>query len=128
MKRFAILLLFVTSLLPAQDIIDTNSVVIAWDAVTMLTDGTVIPPEDTLEYEIVMAPRGDRTSLTILGRTPDLFYTVTFVNEGMYEVGVRAIRTTTSVETESVLTWSEDSGFVIRHLLAPEPPGGLRVP
>jgi hypothetical protein len=128
MKKLAILLLFVASLLPAQEIIDTNSVVIAWDPVTELADGTPVPVEDQISYRVYRAPKGDRETPEYIDQTESLQYTVTFLEEGIYELGVSAVRTTDIGQTESTIAWSEDYGFIIRYLRAPLPPEGLRSP
>lgn len=132
MRRILIVAFFVVALtLCAQEIIDTNSAVVAWDAVTTLTDGSPVPAEDTIEYELFIAPRGDRDNKVEIGRTPDLTFTITFTDEGVYDIGVRAVRIYQGTsEMRSTITWSEDetNPFLIRYIRAPEAPTSLRVP
>ena len=116
-----------------QNVVYTNSVVIAWDAVVFLEDGSPIPAEDAITYEVFRSLTGG-TAVSV-GSTPNLAYTVTFDTEGEYEVGVRALRYVAAMDVtlESAINWSGTNGtstpspFVIVYAVPPAAPEGLGV-
>jgi len=128
MKRLLIVVLLALAILAySQDIIDTNSVVFAWDSVTTLIDGSDIPSGDIVEYEVYYAYPDQRDNSTLVGRTNELQYTVTFAGEGIYILGVRAVRITDMGEVYSVMAWSDEYDWMVRYLKAPSKPSGLGV-
>lgn len=131
MKKYIIALMLVFIFLTigwAQEIVYTNQTTIAWDAVTKLSDGSVIPVEDTITYEVY---RGD----VLFGETSGLEYTITFIEEGEYRVGVRTKRLVASTgdTVYSDMNWSDINGletpdpFVVRFIVPVAEPRNLRL-
>ncbi len=108
-------LLLVTSV--TAEIVYTNQVTVAWDAVEKIVE------TDVITYE-VFAPN-------YVGETAELMYTLTFLDEGEYVVGVRAKRVSLLGTVFSDITWSDVDGvpepFVIRHVKPIEAPKNIKV-
>ena len=120
-KRFFyiafVFLLSTLSLSIAQEVHYTNQITVAWDPVTLLTDGSPIPAGDVITYEIF---KGDE----LIGETAEIQYTVTFDQEGEYRVGVRTKRQVASTGDiiYSEINYSDQNGdstpdpFVVRFI------------
>jgi hypothetical protein len=96
MKRIMILLLIlvVGVVAFAQTAIVTSNPTVGWQAVTKLSDGTVVPTGDIISYDVVISPyvSGQAPVPTFLANVSSLNYHVTFSGEGQYVVGVRTKR------------------------------------
>jgi hypothetical protein len=132
-KKFLILVTLLCAALTcsAQETIVANAVVVAWDAVTTLVDGTQLPAGDSVDYEVLIALNKDVP--IIKGRTDQLEFSIVFDQEGTYFIGVRAIRIHNSEESISEIAWSDDiqyapNPFVVLYLLPPSNPDGIRIP
>ncbi|HDY89815.1 MAG TPA: hypothetical protein ENH82_17075 [bacterium] len=93
-------------MLLGQVVIRQSSIDITWAAVSGIAGSTIT-------YEIVRAPIGDKAGLTILGETPTIEYTISFLgNEGGWVVGVRSVRTIDSngERVLSAINWSDVNG------------------
>jgi hypothetical protein len=132
-KKLLILVILLCAALAcsAQEVIVANAIIIAWDAVTTLVDGTQIPAGDTVDYQVFIALNKDVP--IDKGRTNgEVQHAISFDQEGTYFVGVRAIRIHNNEESISEIAWSDDpehaeTPFVIMYLLPPNDPGGIRV-
>lgn len=108
-----------------------NQVTVAWDAVTTLTDGTLIPAGSTVQYQIYA--RVDPAGTAVASGSPltVLQALVTFAVEGFYDIGVKAQRLVGGqVVSESVISWSNDplfaqggNAFGVQYYL---PPAGIK--
>ncbi len=126
----------------AQTVVETDSVVVAWDAVATLEDGRPVPGGDIVSYEVyrtafpIQRP-GDPAAHISQGVTTATTMTVTFPDEGEFAVGVRTLRliggSTGNVEA-STINWSSVNGaetpnpFIVRRRFRPATPSNLRVP
>lgn len=89
---------------------------IEWNAVTTYEDGTPIPTNQTVSYQVFLGnypipagqDRNDRSQYMFLDITTDTTYTITFAGEGVYLAGVRAVRTVGDVYVASGISWSDD--------------------
>lgn len=132
-KLFAIALitmLLVFAVGISQETIYTNQATVAWDAVTTLDDGSQIPAENTVMYEVWIRKE---TEETFIAETDLLEYTITFSEEGTYEVGVRTMRYVADGEViKSDINWSDVNGtatpnpFVIKYYKGVPVPENLR--
>lgn len=86
-----------------------NQTTVGWDAVTTLSDGTTIPPEQ-ISYKVYIAKLVDKTDMVEVGNAiVDVQFTVTLTSEGKWFVGVKAIRTIDGVNIESSrIAWSDN--------------------
>lgn len=127
MKKIAtIILLFVVAMaVVGQETYQTNSVVVAWDAVTTFVDGAPVPAEDTILYQVYTAPADDNSTTSFYDQTSLTSIPVTFTAEGRYNVGVRAVRVQPGgEESYSLITWGD---FIVQYVRAPAAPVNLRV-
>ena len=134
----SVILIFMAVLAFGQTWHTTNQATIAWDAVTTNFGGDPLPSGDTVEYKVYLANAvtdPDKTSPTEVARVAALENTITLNVEGRFWVGVRAVRTeqTTETELESVIAWSDNPAYVangetfgLQHFLPPATPGGMR--
>jgi len=117
----------------------TNQATVAWDAVTTLEDGTVIPAGDVIKYNVYLAnfktdPNKENPSLLTTTPIVDLQYVITLNTEGRYLVGVSAVRFDSegTLLEESEVNWSDTNGeytpnpFGIVHHVPPGKPKNLR--
>ena len=104
-----VILLMVFSFAMAQEIHWANQITVAWDAPGFLVDGSPIPVEDAVAYNMYLRPDGATTE-PYVSTTPDLIYTYT-LPEGIHEAGVSAIRFIGGVgePLESDIVWSKDA-------------------
>ncbi len=128
MKKIALIFLFifVTVLVFAQEIVYTNQVTATWDITTTLTDGRLIPAEDTVTYEVY---RNDEL-IAEIDLPP---YTMTIEPEVTTRIGVRAKRVT-AVYGEVMYSdylWSDIEGvpepWAVRHILPPNEVENVRI-
>jgi len=93
----------------SQEIHWANQVTVEWDAPTLLIDGTPIPIEDVIAYNMYLRPDGATTE-PVVGTTSELSYTYT-LPEGVHEAGVSALRYIAGTGTpfESTILWSKDA-------------------
>jgi hypothetical protein len=132
MKKLLLILLLVLPLLLGQTVHYTDSVVVAWDEVTQLEDGTPVDPA-AISYEVYYAPLGDKASLILAATVTALSATVTFPSEGDWLIGVRTVRTVGADQVYSEINWSDENGaatpdpFIVRFLKAPGAVSNLRV-
>lgn len=135
MKRLLIAALFVFMVaapaLAQWSPVYTNQMTVKWLASTTLVDGSPVPAEDSVVYEILVRKLPDGAE-QILGRTSDLTYTVTIPSEGEWAVGLKAIRITSGGdEYPSEINWSTEDGeatpnpFSVIYMLPPAMPTGL---
>lgn len=115
----------------------TNQATVAWDAVTVLEDGTALPADDVVKYRVYLANEKtdpDKANPALLGETDLLEYTITLNTEGRFWVGVQSVRyDSAGVELEvSTINWSDTNGeytpnpFGIFHHVPPGKPKNLR--
>ena len=126
MKRLWItvtILLFAFSFAMSQEIHWADQKTVTWDAPTLLVDGTPIPPEDVIAYNMYM--RHEDGTEVFVETTSNMPYTYT-VSEGVHHVGVSAIRYIAGAGTpfESEVTWSD---FLLGYGRPPVAPVNLRV-
>ena len=124
----------------ADDWHATNQVTVRWDAVTTLIDDRPIPEGDVVTYSVYT--RSVQSGAEVLA-VPDISVvetSVTFIEEGDYHIGVRAIRTVPPVGEipERVfyrtIGWSDDPlivkdgvTFGVSHYVALSNIGGLEM-
>lgn len=88
-----------------------NQKTVAWLAVTELEDGTPIPAEDTVTYDVFLQRQGTAEETQVADNVSETSATVTFP-DGIFYVGVRAVRGVlvegVLYEVESDMSWSND--------------------
>lgn len=104
-----VVMLVAFSFAMAQEIHWADQITVAWDAPEFLIDGTPIPAEDTVAYNMYLRPDGTTTE-PYVSTMPDLVYTYT-LPEGIHEAGVSALRYIGGVGEpfESDILWSKDA-------------------
>lgn len=96
-----------------------NQIDVSWDAVTTLSNGDTVPPEDTIKYEIYLLPDGGdpATDLLLIDTTETIPYTITMQWDGDYYAGVKAQRFIPAYPdtpaSESVIAWSDDPTYCL---------------
>lgn len=100
-----------------------NQITLTWDATAPVNDG------EGIEYAIYQAPEGDKTNPTKLWQGPELEYTVTLSNEGVFVFGIETYRLvliegTMTAVSNSAIGWSDDPAvapapFAVRHYAPP---------
>lgn len=112
-----------------------NQTTVGWDAVTTLSDGTVVPPAQ-VSYKVFLAKLIDKTDMSEVGTAiVNQEFTVTLTSEGKWYVGIRAVRTVDNVViTSSNISWSDDpiacqdgNTFGIMLYMGPANVTGLRI-
>lgn len=127
MKKILLIFLLVLPLLLGQTVVRENPVSVAWDEVLPMGD-------DTISYEVFVAPLGDYPAADSVGQTELLTMDVPLPGEGDWVIGVRTVRTITSngEVLYSEINWSDVNGlatpdpFIARWYAAPAAPGNLR--
>ena len=127
MKKIIFLIMFMTALSGyAQEIVYTNQVTVAWDAVTP------IEPTDIITYQVWT---DSDVGIVMVGETDLLQYTITFTVEGEYIIGVGTKRKVVAGDiVYSEINWSNVNGvntpipFVVRYIKPIQSPGNLRLP
>lgn len=137
-KLILIILTFIllTSLSFSQTWYPANQKTIAWDAVTELDDGSPIPSDDKVKYQIyIVQENSAKSTAIILGTTEETQFLVTIPHEGKWFVGVKAQRfdSNGNLISESEISWSDNSvycqnneTFGISFFRVPKQPEGLR--
>ncbi|RKY08020.1 MAG: hypothetical protein DRP56_04760 [Planctomycetota bacterium] len=137
----ALMMVLIAGMANAQDNWHTaNQTTVGWDAVTALFNGDPVPPNDTVTYKVYLRDynTGDETLLTTDGNgIAETQYTITFTAEGLYIVGISAVRQPEGeTETiESTICWSDmpdcvDAGggtFGVKFFQVTATPHGLRI-
>lgn len=100
-----------------------NQLTLVWNATAPVNPG------ESIEYAIYQAPEGDKNAATKLWQGPELEYTVTLVNEGIFIFGIETYRLvdidgTVTPVSNSAIGWSDDPAvspvpFGVRHYLPP---------
>jgi len=125
----ALVLLVGFSFAMAQEIHWADQKTVEWDAPEFLIDGTPVPPEDVIAYNMYIRKDGETTE-PYTGTTPDLEYTFT-LPEGVFEVGVSALRYIAGAGDpfESDITWSRDADppFLLGYGRPPVAVGNFRI-
>jgi len=127
MKKI-IILLFLLPLLMAQQIVYNNVLPITWDAHAPIAGSTIT-------YEILRAPRYQPESFEIVDEIAAIEYSVPFVIEGEWIVGVRTVRTVDGIGERLLaeINWCDVNGewtpnpFVVRYFVVPEKVKNLRL-
>lgn len=116
-----------------------NQYTIAWDVVTLKSDGTEIPATDTVEYVAYLANAvtdPDKSNPVEVYAGAETQTLITLSAEGQYLAGVKSVRKIEdgTVVSESVINWSDDPGatggnpFGIRFYLSPATVTGIGKP
>ncbi len=126
-----LLFLFPTEKAQAVDYKIANQMTLQWDATAPNNDG------EKIEYAIYIAPSDDTSSSVKLWQGPELEYTVTMTEEGLFLFGLQTVRLVEMDGTfEPVSTaeigWSDDPAvapvpFGIRFYNPPAMGGGFGV-
>ena len=127
MKKIILLIIFMTALSGyAQEIVYTNQVTVTWDEVAP------IELTDIIIYQVWTD--SVTTGIMLAGETGLLQYTITFVIEGEYIIGVGTKREVVSGDkVYSEINWSNVNGvwtpnpFVVRYIKPIQSPGNLRL-
>jgi len=102
----------------SQTIHEANQATIAWDAPEFLSDGTPIPAEDVIAYNIYIRSDGDTSIPDPIETVYELTYVIT-VPDGVFEPGVSALRYVggAGAPYESDILWSLDATipFLLRN-------------
>lgn len=122
------LILLALPLLMGQQFVYDNVLPITWDAHTPIIGSTIT-------YEVIRAPRYHPELLEVVDETLEIFYSIPFVAEGEWIVGVRTVRTIDSIGERylSPVNWSDINGewtpdpFVVRYFIVPEMVKNLRL-
>lgn len=122
----------------AQTWVTANQATIAWDAVTVNSDGDPLPPGETMEYVVYLANAVtdlNKANPTEVATTSTLSQVITLNVEGQFFVGVRSVRKAGdgTVLGQSIIIWSDNPAYVlggqtfgIRYFKSPAAPTGLR--
>jgi len=118
-----VVLLAVFSFAMAQEIHWADQKTVTWDAPVTLIDGSPIPPEDVLAYNMYM--RHEDGTEVFIETTPTMPYTYT-VPEGVHHVGVSAVRYIggAGAPFESEVLWSD---FLLGYGRPPAVPENIRI-
>ncbi len=131
-RSFAAIILtviLITATSAIAEIVYTNQVTIAYDAVAP------IEPTDVITYQIWID--SSATGVLMVGETDLLIYTITFILEGGYLVGVGTKRELGIGEiVYSDINWSNEDipvgatliPFVVRYIKPIQSPENLRLP
>jgi hypothetical protein len=90
-----------------------NQKTVGWDAVTQLDDGSPIPPDQSIRYQIYIALSTDTTKANKvnIGNSIMTQFVVTFPAEGKYFIGMEAERldsTGAVISKSTTISWSDD--------------------
>jgi hypothetical protein len=131
-----VLMLIGFSFAMAQQIHWANQITVTWDPPLTLVDGTPIPAEDIIAYNLYLRDYDEATMTPIPGteafvETTSLIQFTYTLNEGVWDPGVSAIRYIggTGQPIESVIIWGSEqpSPFLLGYGRAPGVPGAFRV-
>ena len=132
MKRctvLIVLLIVVVPLLLGLTIHPFNSARVAWDAPTHFEDGTPLPVNEAIRYEVGLVRPSDRENWLTLEDTALTEAVVTAPGEGDWVVALRAYRIGADQQYYSDTVYSDevDGPFVLRFYRPPAAPAGLRL-
>ncbi len=143
MKKYIILFLTVFMIISAtvfaENWIKTNEILVAWNPVTTLADGSPIPAGDVITYAVFVLERAPDASPILMADGIDtLQIAIPFDQEGFFHIGIMASR---QVMVDGVLdpepmtsaiSWSDQvevclngNTFGIRHHIPPGQADGL---
>lgn len=116
-----------------------NQYTIAWDAVTLKSDGSDLPSTDTIEYVAYLANAvsdPDKSNPVEVYTGAEVQTVITLNVEGQYLAGVKSVRKIEdgTVVSESVINWSDDPDatggkpFGVRFYLSPALVTGIGKP
>lgn len=121
MKRFlvvigALLLIASFGTASAETWHRTNQATFAWDAVTTLQDGTTIPANDVVRYNVFMKNKQTGVETQVSENILETQATITFSQEGFWYLGAQALRYVsvdgmvpdTETPYTSEISWSSD--------------------
>ena len=112
----------------AQEIHWANQITVTWDAPTLLVDGTPIPAEDVLAYNMYL--KSEDETVEFIETVSTMPYTFT-LQEGVYDPGVSALRYIGGAGEpfESDITWgsASDPPFLLGYGRATQAVTGLSV-
>jgi hypothetical protein len=97
----------------AVDWLTANQVTLAWNPVTSMEGGAAIPEGDVISYEVFSVPEiGDKAlDLKLEGETLSTEMTISFIEEGRFYLGVRAVRQKYDKRvSQSQVIWTDDPG------------------
>jgi hypothetical protein len=112
-----------------------NQATITWVAVAVLSDGSAIPTDNLVEYELWLVNADtdpDKANPVIVGTTSETLYVVTLSVEGRFFVGLQTLRKASdgTLLGESGIGWTDDletttpgPTFGLQYFL---PPAGAR--
>lgn len=132
------LFLVVPTITFGQTWVTTNQATVSWEAVTSLSDGTVIPATNTIKYVVYLSNATtdvDKTKPSEVGTVIDTTFVITLIDEGKYFVGLKTLRFADdgTLANESIIGWTDDPAIVkdgetfgIRYFLAPNPVTNVR--
>lgn len=138
MKKWLViagLIIAIPVLVWAQSWFPANQKRMAWDPVTTLSDGSLLPAGSTIQYVCYTKTPTVPTPVQV-GITSVSDFLFTFTVEGKYYLGVKSQRMEAGVVvSESAISWSNDplfaqagSTFGVMFYFTPAAPGGLRAP
>lgn len=85
-----------------------NQLTVAWDAVTTHGDGSALPEEAVISYEIVLAGE-DHSNPVVLWSGESLTATLTLTQFGRFVIGIKSVMKVAGVVvSESEYGWSDD--------------------
>ena len=99
----------------AVDWLTANQVTLAWNPVISMEGGAAIPEGDVISYEVFSVPEiGDKAlDLKLEGETLSTEMTISFIEEGRFYLGVRAVRQKYDKRvSQSQVIWTDDPGVM----------------
>lgn len=125
-KLILIVFLLLTVVGYSQTTHYANQVTITWDAPTTFEDGTLIPPEINIDYDVYLREKGGEQVLIAEIQYPP--YTVTLPTPGLkYDIGVLAKYQVGDDWLYSVIAWSIQEGWDVGFFVPANPPINLRI-
>lgn len=94
-----------------------NQATITWDAVTELSNGTVIPGDNIVEYRLWLSNADtdlEKANPVEVGITSETLFVVTLCVEGRFFVGLQTLRKSSdgTLLNKSVVGWTDDPAIV----------------
>ena len=124
------MLLFIVPRAGAVDYLIANQLTLTWEATPPVNEG------ESIEYAIYQAPASDKNAAVKLWQGPQLEYTVTFSDEGLWIFGIETYRIvdvdgTPTAVSNSAIGWSDDvivapTPFGVRYYLPPPMATGFK--
>lgn len=108
-----VMVLILASPVFSQTWYPANQKTIGWTAVIQLDDGTPIPADQSVRYQIYIALSTDTTKINKvnIGNSITTQFVITFTTEGKYFIGVEAERLDSGgvvVSKSATIAWSDD--------------------